>query len=110
MILPNADRAVVDIAKLRDYCLCADHPCGRHKARVFLAALGLSADHAEFLRDALLDAAHSQDAMPGDKDEYGQRFVLDFPLEGPIGRAQVRSAWIVRADEDFPRFLTCFVI
>jgi hypothetical protein len=35
--LPHAELAVVDIAKLRDYCLNADHLRGRHKARVFAA-------------------------------------------------------------------------
>jgi hypothetical protein len=35
--LPHVELAVVDIAKLRDYCLNADHLRGRHKARVFAA-------------------------------------------------------------------------
>ena len=35
MKLPNADRAVIDAAKLRGYCLNADHPRGKQKARVF---------------------------------------------------------------------------
>ncbi len=34
MKLPNAENAVVEIAKLRDYCLSEDHLRGRHKARV----------------------------------------------------------------------------
>jgi hypothetical protein len=33
MKLPNPKRAVVDIAKLRDYILNPEHPRGRHKAR-----------------------------------------------------------------------------
>ncbi len=49
MRLPNAERAVVDIAKLRDYCLNFEHPRGRHKARVFAAALGLTTADAEML-------------------------------------------------------------
>jgi len=73
MKLPNGERAEVVIAKLRDYCLNADHPRGQHKARVFAAALGLTADHAEQLRDALLDAACTQDAIATDQDQYGQR-------------------------------------
>ncbi len=38
MKLPNGGRAVVEIAKLRDYCLNPAHPRGRHNARVFAAA------------------------------------------------------------------------
>jgi Domain of unknown function (DUF6883) len=110
MKLPNADRAVVDIAKLRDYCLGPEHPRGRHKPRVFAAALGLTVNHAEELRDALLDAARTQDATATDQDEYGQRFVVDFPMIGPAGQASVRGSWIVRAGEDFPRLTSCYVL
>jgi len=35
MKVPNADRAVVDIRKLRDYCLNLLHDEGKHKARLF---------------------------------------------------------------------------
>jgi hypothetical protein len=40
----------VDLTKVRDYCLSASHPRGRHKARVFQARLGLTADNAELLQ------------------------------------------------------------
>ena len=59
MKLPNAEKAIVDIANLRDYCLSEDHLRGRHKARVFLASLGLTAQYAEELQASLLQAAAS---------------------------------------------------
>jgi hypothetical protein len=40
MRLPNAEHAVVDLRKLRDYCRNFDHPVGKHEARVFLEVLG----------------------------------------------------------------------
>ena len=46
MRLSSAQHAVVDPAKLRDYCLNPKHPRGRHKARVFAASLGMTADGA----------------------------------------------------------------
>jgi hypothetical protein len=110
MNLPNGDQAVVEIAKLRDYCLNPDHPRGRHKARVFAAALGLTADHAEDLRDALLEAARTAQATATDQDEFGQRFVVDFTMKGPAGDGLVRSSWIVRSSEDFPRLTSCYVL
>ena len=110
MRMPNADRAVVELDKLTEYCLNPAHPRGRHKARVFLSALGLTPVDAEMLRDALLDAAESDDAAPGEVDEYGERFVVDFEMDGPTGHVAVRSAWIVRVDEDFPRFVSCYVL
>ncbi len=110
MRMPNANRAVVDMAKLTEYCLSPDHPRGKHKARVFAAVLGLTAEHAEELHDTLLAAARTDAATPGDSDEYGQRYVVDFRVTGPAGQGIVRSAWIVRADEDFPRLVSCYVL
>ncbi len=109
MRLPNADRAMVDIRKLRDYCLNPDHLVGQHKARVFATALGLTVADAEVLRDALLAAAVSQEAVLGRRDEFGQASVIDFPMDGPAGTVTVRSAWIVRHGEDFPRLTSCYV-
>jgi hypothetical protein len=110
MKLPNGERAVVDLAKLRDYCLNPDHPRGRHKARVFAAALGLTADHAERLRNALLEAAVIEEAAATDRDEYGQRYVMDFTINGPAGQGRVRSSWIIRSGEGFARLTSCYVL
>lgn len=110
MKIPNGDRAVVDLAKLRDYCLNPDHLRGRHKARVFAAVLGLTADHAEQLQASLIQAARTEDAAATEHDEYGQRYLIDFIMNGPRGDAMVRSSWIVRRDEDFPRLTSCYVL
>lgn len=107
--LPNADRAVVDIEKLRHYCLNPEHRQGRHKARVFAAAIGRTKDEAEELREALLAAAQNNDATPMPQDDYGSRYVIDFLMSGPRGRATVRRSWIIRRGEDFPRLTSCYV-
>ena len=100
----------MDMVKLRGYCLSENHRRGRHKARVFAAALGLTAKNAELLRDALLIAAQTSETTPTEKIEYGQLYVLDFLMNGPAGKAIVRSGWIVRTGEDFPRLTSCYVI
>jgi hypothetical protein len=102
---------VVELSKLRDYCLSETHPRGRHKARVFRACLGLTADDAELLRDALLDAVRSRqhELQPTNSDQYGKRFCLDFPII-TVGTATVRSAWIVLAGEDVLRLTSCYVL
>lgn len=46
MKLPGAERAIVDIRKLSDYCLSPEHLRGRNKARVFAATLGLTSADA----------------------------------------------------------------
>ena len=110
MKLPNADRAVVDIAKLRDYSLNPTHPEGKHKARVFRSTLGLTAGEAERLRQIVLDAILINEAAPRTPTSFGQRYVVDFGVEGLHGRRTVRSAWIIRNDEDFPRLTSCYVL
>ena len=110
MNLPGRERAIVDIAKLRDYCLSPVHSRGRHKARVFASTLGLSPADAEFLRDELLLAAREGDSFAGDSDKYGQRYTIDFELVRRGRRAVVRSAWIIRRNETSPRFTSCYVL
>lgn len=109
MRLPNPERAVVDIEKLRDYCLSKSHLRGRHKARVFEAVLGLTASHVDLLRGALLEATMTYEAIPSGADVYGERYMLDFPFNGPVGKAIVCSRWIVRTGENFPRLTACYV-
>jgi hypothetical protein len=108
--MPHPERAVVDITKLQDYCLNPRHARGRHKAKVFASALGITQDNAGELRRALLEAAFSAEATEGDKDEYGQRYVLDCEIAGPAGSAMVRSSWIILSEEDFPRLTSCYVL
>jgi hypothetical protein len=108
--LPNPHDAVVDVRKLCDYCLSLYHPRGRHKARVFASALGLTAKDAEGLREALLSAVISEEAVSTESDEYGERYVLDFEMKTDAGTATIRSGWIVRRGEGFPRFTSCWVL
>jgi len=99
MKLPNAACAVVEIEKLRDYCLSANHPRGRHKARVFVTALGIRAEDSEELRDAILSAVLSEDATPTDGDKYGQRYVVDFTMARQGRQADIRTALCDYNDE-----------
>ncbi|MFH1923383.1 MAG: DUF6883 domain-containing protein [Planctomycetota bacterium] len=110
MRLPDGDRAIVDEQKIVGYCLSQDHDDGKHKARLFREVLGITLDNAGSLVDALKEAAATGEAMPGKLDHYGQRYVIDFRLQGPGGIAAVRSAWIVLATEQFPRLVSCYIL
>jgi hypothetical protein len=57
----------------------------------------------------LLMAAGSGDAQPAASDQFGDRYVLEFEIEGPRGKGIVRSTWIVRRGESAPRLTSCFV-
>jgi hypothetical protein len=109
MKLPNGERATVDIGKLHGYCLNPHHPRGRNKARVF-ASVGIRQADAEELRAALLAAACNEEATPGVANPFGQRYIVDFDLVREGRTTKIRSAWIVRGDEDLPRLTSCYVL
>jgi hypothetical protein len=107
-VLPNADRATVSEAKVRDYLLSSSHPVGRFKATFFLA-LGFSADRWELLQTALLFIATTGDASPGQPSPFGQKFEVRATLTGPAGRrADVVTVWMIPAGHDSPQFITAF--
>ena len=108
MTIPNVEHAVVDIRKLRDYCLNPMHDEGQHKARLFAIALGMTTDDAEGLRALLLQAVKTADAQLGRRDTYGQRYTVDLLLEWHDRQAMVRSGWIIEHDSGTPRLTTCY--
>ena len=110
MHLPNREQAIVELGKLRDYCLNADHPTGKNKARVFASALGMTARDAERLREMILAAADTEEAVLAGKDQHGQRYPLDFVALGLTGSVTIRSTWIVGVEESLPRLTSCYVI
>ncbi len=108
MLLPNAERAEIDIRKLTDYCLNPEHVEGKHKARLFAAALDLSVDDAPVLHNALLKMIKRQDAKLGLLDEYGQRYTVDFLFDLRGRQATIRTGWIIEHDSEIPRLTTCY--
>ena len=107
-LLPYAENAVVDIRKLRDYCLNPEHDDGKHKARLFRSILGMTADNAEELRQILLDVVKTEEIRLSRQDEFGQRYTLDFQIEWQNRSATLRSGWIVENDSTTPRLTTCY--
>src|ERR1035438_4726314 len=110
MKVTNPERAIVDIAKLRDYSLSPTHKEGKHKARVFAGALGIAEEDADWLRTVLLEAVRRYDCVLGRMTSFGQRYIVDFPVARDDKRAQVRSVWNVRPGETVPRLVTCYVL
>jgi hypothetical protein len=106
VLLPNATRATVPDAKVRDYLLSSAHAVGRFKA-VFFVALGFSAERWELLRDALLHIGTSGTAAPGQASAFGQKFEIRATLRGPSGRrADVVTVWMIPTGQDFAHFVT----
>ncbi|MEO1388707.1 MAG: DUF6883 domain-containing protein [Cyanobacteria bacterium J06634_6] len=107
MRLPNASSAYVNINKLRHYILDPTHHRGKHKAKLFASILGFSSADAEELKTILLAAAQQYEATPKPPTEYGDRYVIDFPITRSQKSATIRSSWIIRSTEDFPRLTSC---
>jgi hypothetical protein len=110
MKLPNPDNAYIDDSKLAGYCLNFSHAEGQHKARVFKSALGLTIEHLENLKNALLEAVKSYDAIPDNRNQYGHNYTIDFPMTHGNKTATIHSVWIIRNSENFPRLVTCYIL
>ncbi|MBD2472410.1 DUF6883 domain-containing protein [Nostoc sp. FACHB-145] len=110
MKLPNPERAIVETEKIAGYCLNPEHPEGKHKARVFQSALDLNLDNVEELQTLLLQAVANYDAIPGKRNSYGQKYIIDFPVTRANKQSIIQSVWIVRNDENFPRLVTCYIL
>jgi hypothetical protein len=100
--------ADVDEAKVRDYLLSQSHAVGHAKAR-FFTALGFSHQRWEELRDTLLEIARTGHASRGMTSVFGQKYYVRSTIRGPSGRvAVVVTVWIVRREENLPRFVTAY--
>jgi hypothetical protein len=110
MKLPNGDRADLDL-KLEEYVLNPEHRDGRHKARVFESALGITLADPSPLRQAIrVAAATSNDFEARGDNGYGDVYVLRFPMQTAKGSAVILTAWIIRHGEDVPRLTTCYIV
>ncbi|MDO8681146.1 MAG: hypothetical protein Q7R30_21730 [Acidobacteriota bacterium] len=108
MLLPNADAAVIEPAKLHGYLLSREHPIGRFKAR-FFTALGFSAAQWDELETAFRLQHLTRDATPAESGPHGQAYEIRAILKGPGGSsAPVVSVWFVRVGEQYPRFVTAY--
>jgi hypothetical protein len=108
VLLPNAEHAIIERAKLEGYLLSLSHPVGRFKARFFVG-LGFSAGRWVAFEQAIRAQHLNQEAEAGVPDGFGQPFTIRAILQGPTGRsAVVVSVWFIRVGETQPRFVTAY--
>jgi hypothetical protein len=108
MKLPNAERAVIDERKVREYLLSKSHPIGRFKA-AFLARGGFEAGNWAELISALRDLALHGEAVLGVANEYGQKYSISGTLRRPGGVGlEVTTVWILTTPGASPRLVTVF--
>ena len=77
---------------------------------MILSALRFHQADSERLREMLLEAAQRDKAKLVVRDDYGQRYQLDFAVVRPRGLVSIRTAWIVLAVDVNPCLTTCYVL
>jgi hypothetical protein len=110
MKLPKGEQVKPEqiISKLITYTLKTDHKDGQHKARLFKSKLGIALDNKDILVEALIKIAKDNDYVFTQNSQYGQKYVIDFDLTTSKGTSKIRSAWIIRSEEDYPRLTTVY--
>ena len=107
MKLPDADHIVVDERKVREYLLSRSHPIGRFKAAVF-ARVGFRAQNWREFVSAVRVLAVQGDAVPGEPNEYGVKYMVSGIIMGPAGKLEVTSVWLIPTEGGAPRLVTVY--
>ncbi|MEM8864821.1 MAG: DUF6883 domain-containing protein [Planctomycetota bacterium] len=107
MPIPDADRAVVEDAKVRDYLLNLSHPDGGAKA-IWFHSVGYTRDEWRHLAADLLSVARNCTTFDSETTRFGVKYLAS----GVVGRPNHRpgvvlTVWIVE-DNDPPRLVTAY--
>jgi len=106
MKLPNADRAIIPVEKLRDYLLSRESEEGRSKA-AFLENLGYNRNEWSVIEAHLRSQILPLDAEEVAPTKYGRKFIIKGPLTGPAGAtARFVTVWIIPVGHELPRFVS----
>lgn len=101
---------IITVEKIRDYCLNEDHPRGKYKARVFKSVLKIERKDAEYLRKLILKIVNEHEVVETFRDDYGVRHYVDFRCYVNDRSSLIRTYWISKYSEKFPRFVSCYII
>jgi len=102
MRLPNCEEAHVDRRKLTEYLLNRNHPDAEGKSAFFFGRYGN--DWRQLREDLLEHAAGS--VVQTEETRHGTMYVIEEVLSGVL----VRSVWMIRTGESFPRLVTAYPI
>ena len=107
--LPGAEQARIPTEKLTGYALDLDHPRGRHKARVFAAALGITANDWPYLHDQILAGLPNALVRSTRITPFGVAYEVVVMIDGLNGAtAAVVTTWMVE-DDSPPRLTSTWV-
>lgn len=109
MKLPNGIHAVIPEGKLEDYCLSPLHPDGKHKARVFKNALGITQENSVELEELVLQSSVSGEVTKEQENDFGKIYRVENEVEGINQKEMLCSLWIVYKGNDIPYLTSCFI-
>jgi hypothetical protein len=109
MLLPNADKAIINPEKITGYVLNFDHFEGKNKARMFASVFGLTKSNAEDLIKAIKEAILKTEALKQSESEYGIKYTVSFNFTYNKKSALIRTVWIVENKDNIARLITCYI-
>jgi len=68
----------------------------------------MTVKNAEELKERIISAVSKSEGEIGIRDLYGTRFFCDIEISFDHRPAMLRTAWIIRSSEDFPRSTTSY--
>ena len=108
MKLPDGELAIVSKEKIVGYCPNLNHSSGKHKARVFASALGITTKNSNELISLIRQAAIEGEVIQRDKTEFGYLYKVDWLVpDHPL--VTLRTLWEVNAERPSPRLISAFI-
>ncbi|MCR4292676.1 MAG: hypothetical protein NUV76_07350 [Candidatus Kuenenia sp.] len=109
MKLPKGVEAIIPEGKLEDYCLNPFHPDGKHKAKVFKNALGITQINSTELKEMVLESAEYGEVTKERQNDFGKTFRVEYEIQGANQREILCTLWIVYKNDERPYLTSCFV-
>ena len=82
---------------------------GKHKAKVFNSALGITSKDTVWLIDQRLEKLPECEAQKWHEDEFGIRYQVDMMIENGIKKALISTIWLYSSHDLNLRLITCYV-
>jgi len=99
---------MIPMEKLTGYCLNPDHASGKHKAKVFASALGITAENADDLRELIAKAAIEGEVIQQNSTEFGQLYKIDWAISDRKS-VILRTLWEITSAQPNPRLVSAFI-
>lgn len=107
MNLPNAEKAIIPLEKVRYYLLSPIHPIGRYKA-AFFRSHGYEQTDWEILTNDIRSIL-SEDATLTEATEFGVKYTITGNIAGPNDRIfGIVAICIILRGEEIPRLVTAY--